>query len=203
MMRRDFKSSLWRRLRGEQGGAALTEFGLIAPVLFMMLFGIFDVAHTIYTTSMVNGAMQRAARDLTIEGATLREAQVDQRVINQVRTVVPANATVTLKKMSYFDFNDVGQPEPFTDTNGDGKCNNGEPYEDINRNGQWDADRGSASVGGARDVMLYTVTASYKRLFPIAGFVGLDPNVSIQGTTVLRNQPFDQQDRTTQVRNCP
>jgi hypothetical protein len=195
--------SLWNRLRHEEGGATLAEFGLVAPVLFMMLFGIFDVAHNIYTTSMVNGAMQRAARDMTIEGATLREAQVDQRVIQQVRTVVPVDADVDLEKLSYFDFNDVGQPEPFTDTNGDGRCNNGEPYEDINRNGQWDADRGAERIGGARDVVLYTVTVTYKRLFPIYSFIGLPQTASVKGTTVLRNQPFDQQDRTTQVRNCP
>jgi Flp pilus assembly pilin Flp len=202
ILRSSLRPSLWRRLRRDRDGATLAEFGLIAPVLFMMLFGIFDVAHTIYTTSMVNGAMQRAARDLTIEGAALRETQVDQRVIEQVRTVVPANADVDLKKLSYFDFNDVGQPEPFSDTNNDGICNNGEPYEDINRNGQWDADRGAERVGGARDVVLYTVTVTYRRLFPIAAFVGLNPNTTVEGTTVLRNQPFDQQDRTTQVRNC-
>jgi Flp pilus assembly protein TadG len=196
------RPSLWRRLRRERDGATLAEFGLIAPVLFMMLFGIFDLAHTIYTTSMVNGAMQRAARDMTIEGATLREAQVDQRVINEVRTVVPANATVTLKKLSYFDFNDVGQPEPFTDTNNDGICNNGEPFQDTNRNGQWDANRGAVGIGGARDVVLYTVTVSYRRLFPIYALIGMPQNATVEGTTVLRNQPFDQQDRTTQLRNC-
>lgn len=206
MMRPQLLSSARSLLRGDLGrdqkGATLAEFGLVAPILFMMLFGIFDVAHTIYTTSVVNGAMQRAARDMTIEGATLREAQADQRVIDQVRSVVPAGATITLKKLSYFDFNDVGQPEPFTDINNDGICNNGEPYEDTNRNGQWDANRGAAGVGGARDVVLYTVTVTYKRLFPIYNFIGLPQNASVEGTTVLRNQPFDQQDRSTQIRNC-
>jgi Flp pilus assembly protein TadG len=187
----------------EQRGATLTEFGLVAPVLFMMLMGIFDMAHGVYTTAQVNGAMQAAARSLTIEGATQRETQLDQAVINQVRAVVPNNATVTLTKQTYADFNDVGRPEDFTDSNNDGVCNGGEPFVDVNANGRWDADRGKIGLGGARDVMLYTVTASYPRLFPIYKFIGMPQNATITGSTVLRNQPFDEQTRTTTTRNCP
>jgi len=191
-----------RRLQREQDGATLTEFGLVAPILFLMLTGIFDMAHGVYTTALVNGAMQAAARDLTIEGATLRETQLDQKVLNQVRAVVPAKATVTLGKKTYAEFNDVGRPEDFTDTNNDGICNNGEPFVDVNGNSQWDADRGKAGLGGARDVMLYTVRVNYPRLFPIYKFIGLPQNATISGSTVLRNQPFDEQTRTTTTRNC-
>jgi Flp pilus assembly protein TadG len=194
---------LLRRLKRDQNGATLTEFGLVAPVLFMMLMGIFDMAHGVYTTAMVNGAMQAAARNLTIEGATLREATVDANVINQVRAVVPTNATITLSKLSHFDFTDVNQPEDFTDTNGDGICNAGEPYVDVNGNNTWDPSRGATGIGGARDVVLYTATVTYPRLFPIYKFVGLPQNATISGSTVLRNQPFDEQTRTTTTRNCP
>ncbi|MFL0672629.1 MAG: TadE/TadG family type IV pilus assembly protein [Erythrobacter sp.] len=196
--------SLRRRLRRDQNGATLTEFGLIAPVLFMMLMGIFDMAHGVYTAAMVNGAMQAAARNLTIEGAALREATVDQNVINQVRSVVPSNATITLSKLSHFDFTDVNQPEEFTDTNGDGTCNAGEPYVDANGNNTWDLTRGATGVGGARDVVLYTATVTYPRLFPIYNFIGLPQNATVSGSTVLRNQPFDEQpSRNTTTRNCP
>lgn len=195
---------LLRRLRRDRSGATLTEFGLIAPVLFMMLMGIFDMAHGVYSTAMVNGAMQAAARNMTIEGAATREATVDQNVINQVRAVVPSNATITLTKFSHFDFTDVNEPENFTDTNGDGQCNAGEPYVDANDNGQWDPTRGATGIGGARDVVLYTVTVTYPRLFPIYGFIGLPQDARISGSTVLRNQPFDEQAaRRTTTRNCP
>ncbi|MFN3988814.1 MAG: TadE/TadG family type IV pilus assembly protein [Erythrobacter sp.] len=196
-------SRLARRIKREEDGVTLTEFGLVAPILFLMLTGIFDMAHGVYTTALVNGAMQAAARDLTIEGATLRETQLDQNVLDQVRAVVPNNATVTLGKKTYAEFNDVGRPEDFTDTNNDGICNNGEPFVDVNGNNQWDADRGRAGLGGARDVMLYTVRVSYPRLFPIYNFIGLPQNATISGSTVLRNQPFDEQTRTSTVRNCP
>lgn len=197
------RTSVAARLARDSQGVTLTEFGLISPVLFMMIMGIFDVAHTVYTASMVDGAMQSAARAMTIEGAALREAQIDARVIAQVRNVVPSTADITLDKQYYDDFSDVNVPEEFTDTNGDGICNDGESYVDTNNNNQWDANRGSAGIGGARDVVLYTVTVSYPRLFPIYNMVGMSQNATITGSTVLRNQPYDEQNRVAQIRTCP
>ncbi len=198
-----FSARLLRRLQRDESAVTLVEFGIISPVLFLMIMGLFDMSHVVYTTSLVDGAMQRAARDLTIEGASVREAQIDARVLEQVRAVVPTNATITLEKLSYSDFNAVGTPEEFTDTNKDGRCNNGEPYADANRNGRWDADRGAAGIGGARDVMLYNVRVSYPRVFPMYGVVGMSQNATVQGSTVLRNQPYDAQNRSVQTRNCP
>lgn len=193
---------LLRRLAGDREGVTAVEFGLISPVLFMMLMGIFDMAHGVYSNAMVSGAMQSAARNMTIEGALLREAAVDQRVIADVRAVVPTNATITLNKQKFFDFNDVNRPEDFTDTNNDGVCNNGEPFVDVNGNNQWDANRGANGIGGARDVVVYTVTVTYPRLFPIYGFIGISQDATVRASTVLRNQPFDEQSRTVTTRNC-
>lgn len=179
------------------------EFALVAPVLIVMVMGLFDVAHTQYTSSMLNGAMQKAGRDLTLENANSQQVNIDARVREQVATVMPDGATVTVEKVSHFDFADVGEPEEFTDQNGDNICNNNEPYIDHNNNGRWDADRGKDGIGGARDVVLYTTTVSYPRLFPMYGLVGLPQNVVLSSSTVLRNQPFDEQnDRVTTQRNC-
>jgi len=197
------RSRVSPRLLADDRGATLTEFGLISPVLFMMIMGIFDMAYGMYTTAMVNGAIQSAARNMTIEGATLREAQVDERLTSQVRAVVPAGATIDISKLSHFDFNDVGRAEEFTDTNGDGVCQGGESFVDVNGNDRWDANRGADGIGGARDVVLYTVTVTYERLFPIYNFIGIPNEATITGSTVLRNQPFDEQNRVTRTGNCP
>ncbi len=191
------------RLRRDERGATLTEFGLVAPILILMLMGIFDMAHSQYTAAQINGAMQKAGRDLTLESAGSQQSAIDQRVIDQVKTVVPNNATVTLEKLSHFDFSDVGEAEEFTDNDSDGICNNGEPFEDANDNGQWDANRGSSGIGGARDAVLYEATVEWPRLFPVAGLIGMSENMTLKSSTVLRNQPYDQQDRGTNVRNCP
>ena len=50
------------RLRRDETAATLTEFGFVGPILIMMIIGIFDVAHTQYTSAIVNGAMQKAGR---------------------------------------------------------------------------------------------------------------------------------------------
>ncbi|WP_298466564.1 TadE/TadG family type IV pilus assembly protein [uncultured Erythrobacter sp.] len=192
-----------QRLRRDESGATLTEFGLVAPILILMLMGIFDMAHSQYTAAQINGAMQKAGRDLTLESAGSQQGTIDQRVIDQVKTVVPNNATVTLEKLSHFDFSDVGEAEDFTDNNGDLICNDGEPFEDSNGNGQWDANRGSSGVGGARDAVLYKATVEWPRLFPVAGLIGMSDNMTLTSSTVLRNQPYDQQNRVIEVGNCP
>ena len=42
------------------------------------------------------------------------------------------------------------KPEEFTDTNGNGTCDDGEPFEDVNDNGTWDADGGDVGQPGRR-----------------------------------------------------
>lgn len=192
-----------QRLVSDNRGVTAVEFALVAPVLCVMLLGVCDIAHTQYTSSMLNGAMQKAARDVTLENANSRLVNIDARVRAQVETVMPNNATITVEQLSHFDFADVAEAEEFTDQNGDDICNNNEPFIDSNRNGSWDADRGEDGIGGARDVVLYTTTVTYPRLFPMHGLIGLRPNVELSASTVLRRQPFDEQRaRSTTPGNC-
>lgn len=191
-----------RQLRRDKDGATLVEFGFVAPVLVLMIMGLFDMAHTQYTSALINGAMQKAGRDLTLESAGSRESAIDARVVQGVSAVVPQNATVTLEKLSHFDFEDIGEAEEFTDDDGDGVCNNNEVFVDANNNGQWDGNRGAIGIGGARDAVLYTAVVSYPRLFPMYGLAGLPQNVELRATTVLRNQPYAQQNKTFVTGNC-
>lgn len=195
---------LLRRLIADREGTTLTEFAFVGPVLFLMIFGMFDMTHTQYTSSVLYGAVQKAGRDLTLENAGSRQSVVDDRVRDQIATVMPPGAQVTFEKLSHFDFADVREPEPFTDTNNDGTCNFNEPYIDMNDNGGWDADRGKDGLGGARDAVLYTAIVTYPRLFPLFTMTGMPRNVRLEASTVLRNQPFDEQNsRTDTPRNCP
>ena len=80
----------------------------------------------------------------------------------------------------------------------------GEPFEDANGNGQWDADRGRSGFGGARDAVLYSVNVEYDRFFPIARFIGVSETMDMTVSTVLRNQPYGLQDSgAPAVGNCP
>lgn len=190
-----------RRLKRDARGAAAVEFALVAPALLLTIMGIFDLSYNIYTNTMVQGAIQRAARDSSVEGAETRLAQIDQEVTSAVRAVVP-NAAIDFSRRAYASFSDVARAEDFSDSDANGSCDNGEPFEDANRNGLWDTDRGAIGLGGARDAVLYTVTVTYPRGFPMAGLIGLPDTVVTDATTVLRNQPYTLQDNEPAVGEC-
>lgn len=181
---------LLQQIRQNSAGVTAVEFALVTPVLLMMTFGIFDLGHNMYTHSMLQGAVQQAARKATIEGAGAYSDELDALVTQAVHSVSPY-ATLTFDRRAYANFSEVSQPEDYTDLDGDSTCNNGEPYEDANGSGTWDADRGVEGQGGARDAVLYTVTISYRRLFPVAQFIpGQTEDFTMQAKAVLRNQPY-------------
>lgn len=188
-------------LAADRRGVTTVEFALIAPALLMVLLGVFDIGYNIYAASVLNGATQKAARDSTIEGAETKGLAIDDKVSEAVHNVVPG-AEVTFARTAYRDYSDIHQPEDFTDVDSDGTCDKGEPFEDANGNGVWDTDRGTDSMGSARDAVLYTVTMSYPRAFPLMHLLGFPETVTAQTQTVLRNQPYATQDRTVKVGQC-
>ena len=190
-----------RRLHENASGVAAVEFAMVAPALLLTIMGIFDLGYNIYANTMVQGAIQHAARDSTIEGSDLRLADIDARVSRAVHNVVP-RATIAFSRKAYANFSDVSRAEDYTDSDGNGVCDNGEPFEDANRNGTWDDDRGANGQGGARDAVLYSVTVTYSRGFPMASLIGLPDTVTTEAATVLRNQPYKLQDNKPAVGKC-
>jgi hypothetical protein len=195
---------LLRRLARQQGGSAVTEFGLIAPVFFMLLMGIYDITHMVYARSVFDGAVERAAREASLETADTEAA--DQMVEDSIRPVLP-DVVLTTERKSYFDFADIERPEQWTDNKGkdssgvlidypglnNGICDYGEPYVDENRSGDWDADIGVSGNGGAGDVIMYTVTASYTPLFKVPFMPSAWNTRSMTATAIKKNQPFANQ----------
>ncbi len=188
-------------LAGDTEGAAAVELALISPVMVLVLMGLFDMGYSLYASVMLQGALQGAARASTVEGANLTLSSIDQVVEDQVLRVVP-NADMVFTRKSYSNFSDVGLPEDYTDTNDNGACDAGEPYEDANGSGTWDQDRGASGLGGARDAVLYTVRMTYRRPFPMASLLGLSENITNEASTVLRNQPYDLQKSVAKLGNC-
>ena len=174
----------------DRKGVTAVEFALITPVLLIAMMGVFDLGYNMYATNMLQGAIQKAARDSSLEGGGA--AALDAKVAEAVRDIVP-DATLAYTRTAYASFSDVRQPEDFTDIDGDGVCNNGEPFEDVNGNANWDADRGAVGQGGARDAVLYEVRISYLRAFPVANLMGQSNTFSTVAKTVLRNQPYSLQ----------
>lgn len=186
-------ANLIKRLRRDQDGVSVVEFALLAPVLMTLLMGLLDLAYNMYTAQMLQGAIQNAARQSTIEGASGREAAIDAAVTTAVQAIAP-NATLSFDRKSYSSFSEAGRPEDYVDQNTNGTCDNGELFEDANGNGTWDTDTGTTGFGGARDAVVYGVTVTYERPFPVFAFIpGQTSTYTLNTSTILRNQPFGAQ----------
>ena len=184
------RSRFPRLLRDMRGVTAL-EFAFILPPFLFLLMGGSEVVYQVYVQSILDGALQKAARDSAIEGGAANAATFDQQVWAMVKIVAP-DATYQASRKSYSTFQSI-KPEEFVDKNADNICNNGENFTDINGNGTWDLDPGVTGQGGAEDVTQYTMTVTYPRLFPVARLMGWPSTMSIASTTLLKNQPYDSQ----------
>ena len=191
------------RLLVDSRGVTIVEFAIVAPVFFMLLFGIFDVGHSAYVRSVLQGAVQDGGRDAGLETGKVQLSVIDRYVEDQVRPLVGSAAEFDFDRLNYGNFNDVGRPEDFDDENGNNVFDEDEEcFIDANANNRWDADMGADGLGGANDVVLYRVTVTYDRVFPLWRFIGGSEETSISAMTVLRNQPFATQAvRTRQI--CP
>lgn len=193
-------------LRHERG-ATLVEFGLLMPVMGLLLVGAFDLGHTLYMRSVLQGAVQKASRDSGLQSGLVsaNQAALDARVRSQVQQLAN-HANVEIKRRSYRSFSKAAaaQAEPHTDTNKNGLCDNEEPFEDQNGNGVRDSDGGNSGQGGAKDSVLYSVTVTYARLFPVHKFIGGSGTTTVKAVTVVNNQPYgDQGVDTPKVGKCP
>jgi len=184
------------RLARDQSGATIVEFGLISTVLVTTLLGFMDLGHSLYVQSVLQGAVQKSARDATLESGKLELQQwaLDDAVRERVQHLA-ARSTVTFSRRYFRDFTKAAQAtaEPYQDINANGRCDNDEPFQDNNNNTVWDRDGGDDGQGGAKDDVVYTVRITYPRLLPIAKLVGLSENVTVEARTVLENQPFGEQ----------
>lgn len=188
-------------------GATVIEFALVAPVLAMLLLGAFDIGHMLYVESSLQGVVQKAARDSSLESGTDAEVMqaLDQQVTDQVLTLAPGGE-VAITRRFYRNYATAAakKAETFTDTNNNGTCDAGEPYEDANLNSTWDLDGSNAGQGGAKDATVYTATVRYPKLFPFWKLVGGSERAAASATTVLRNQPYGDQGSygSVVVRQC-
>ncbi len=181
-------------------GAAMIEFAIVAPVLLLMIVGGLGIGHTLYVKSVLDGEMQKAARDTSLEDAAgdARREAIQDRVRAQVRKVIN-NATIDFELSSFHDYrNAENRVEEYTDGNHDGKCNNGETYVDANNNGNWDVKGGSNSIGGSKDVVLLTAKVSYPTFLPYGQSSGM---MKVASSTLLRNQPSNDQ-AAAPMRTC-
>lgn len=189
---------------GNRSGTAAMEFGLVAPIMVMLMMGLGELLYGTYVNAILLGAVQKAGRDATLQGNAFATTSIDNLVMNRVKEVAP-NATYVSVRENYTTFSNVDKPEPHTDKPGGtaGQYDVGECFSDTNGDGNWDADGSKTGVGGANDVAQYSIAVTYPHVFPVAKLLGWGNTQTITGQTILKNQPYAAQASTTVQTICP
>lgn len=184
-------------LPSNERGAAAMEFALIAPIFATLLMGTADIAHTLYMQSVLQGTLQNAAREGTLEtsGTTANQNAIDARIRTAVKklntSMADSNIAITRRYYKTFSTAAAAQAETLTnDVNHNNLCDVGDQYTDANNNGVWDSDGGNGGQGGARDIVVYNVAVTYNHMFPLWKIVGAPGSTTIKATTVMANQPY-------------
>jgi len=188
-------AALARRLRGDIRGVTIVEFAIILPAMLTLICGAIEMGHMILARVVLEGAVTEAARQATASlesGEPQRDTVMRNSIIRSMSDFPTApGQSITITATVYRDFS-TAFPETFTDTNGNGKYDVGEPYVDRNKNSVWDSATpvASSTLGGPGDVVSYTVRFPKGVLFGFVGdAIGLRSGViPLSASTVVRNE---------------
>lgn len=184
---------LRRFLRCRKGVSAL-EFALVAPIMLLAITGIIDLMLVMFVTALMEGGLRDASRlgrtGFAPAGTTREQAILDKIAKATIGLVDINKATVTT--LEYQDFGSIGQPEVYTDVDGDSQYDAGEPWVDKNGNGTWDADQGLAGIGSSSTIVLYKVRYNWRLLTPLLPtFLPNGYNFPIEVSVAVRNEPWN------------
>ena len=181
---------MWWRLRTACSGASALEFGILAAPLTVLLVGFFELAIVAFISAALEGAALQASRFGTT-GSDPAGASRAERVRNviEARTLgILDPQELNIETLVYDEFANIGEPEPYTDANGNGQYDDGEAYTDVNGNGQWDNDMGAAGLGGPDAIVVYHVTYVWPPITPL--MQPLLGRIELSTTVPVRNEPF-------------
>lgn len=189
------------RFWSDRNGVTAMEFAFVAPVLVLFMMGTIEASLLMFVQNILESATFNASRlgktGYATPGET-REDTIRAMIDDRAQGLLDADL-IDIDAMAYGGgFGNIDQPEPFTDSNGNGVKDPAEPYIDSNGNGSWDADMGLAGLGVAGDVVVYTVRYPWELITPIASaFFGDDdldaddpPIITLTARAVVRNEPF-------------
>ncbi|MCG8505094.1 MAG: pilus assembly protein [Sphingomonadales bacterium] len=181
-------------LRRSESGVSAVEFGLGAPVLFLVLVAVSEIGALMFASAALEGAVREATREIITGYAPAGVSRSDYilQVAKGRMFNLAAPGTEDISSRVYGDFSDIGEPEPYSDTNDNGEYDPGECFVDINGNVKWDADMAIAGLGNSGDVVVYTLTFQRSLMTGLfARAVGLDGNVTLSASTAVKNEPYN------------
>lgn len=183
---------LFKRVGANRDGVAMVEFALVAPVFILLLLGSFELGAVMLTSTLMEGALRDASR----YGITGQEDDGADRLA-KIREIISERtlglvdmATAKIDVLVYPGFGDIGKPESYVDSNGNGTYDSGEAFTDSNGNGVWDADSGSPGAGGSGDIVLYRVKYGWPIITPLFSSVMGKNTLSLTASLAVRNEPW-------------
>jgi Flp pilus assembly protein TadG len=184
------RSRRWRAALGERG-TAMIEFAILAPIFIALLGAIMEFSGIMFVQTLLEGSAREASR-YGITGSTVTGVSRADEILDIVRKntygIIDLD-NLDIETLVYHSFADIGQPEPYTDSNGNGTYDVGEPFTDVNGNGTWDPDMGAAGLGGPGDIVLYRMSYDWHIMIPIFRPIFGD-SVRLQATVAVRNEPY-------------
>lgn len=192
---------MMRALLKDEQGATVLEFAFILLPMCVLLIGGLDLGYQSYARTMMQAALNDAARRATVENPQFSasgettEAKIEA-MIGEMVGHIAVDAEINVTRQSYFEFSDVGNSEKLmTDHNDNGEYDeeDGDCWEDANYNGQYDVDAGITGGGNANDVVFYSAAIAMPRLFPTDAFLPLPDTIEMTLETAVRNQPYGNQ----------
>jgi Flp pilus assembly pilin Flp len=185
--------AILRKFQREERGVTAIEFAVIAPVLMLLIFGIIEFALIMTLYNVMEGATSISARlgktGFTAPGVTRAQTILDS-ITDRAGTLIDKDKLIVTSKF-YKQYDQINDPEPYSDSNSNSNYDMGEPYTDINGNGAWDVDMGSSGYGSAGDVVVYKASYPWPIATPIMReLIGVSGNFIITTHAVVKNEPY-------------
>ncbi len=185
---------LIKRLVNAEQGAFVIEYALLVPVFLTLTLGSMEIGRMLMVNAALEGAVTESSRVAITgnipDGYETVDAYI-QDFIKENLNDVGIDAGVEISMKVYDSFSDIGEQEPFTDTDGDLVCNNGEFFTDVNGNGAWDVDMGSDGTGGEENIMLMEIAVDLP--YMTGGFIEAfshESSINLSASTAVRNEPY-------------
>ncbi|MEM7222692.1 MAG: TadE/TadG family type IV pilus assembly protein [Pseudomonadota bacterium] len=184
-----------RRFGACREGAAVVEFAFVIPLLLTFIVGIMELARITLVISLLEGGLREASRfgitGLEADDNATREQQILGLINHHGAGLFQVDQS-NLSTLIYPNFALIGDPEPYTDSNGNGTYDAGEPFTDINCNSKWDPDMGRAGLGVGGEIVLYKIDYPLDLMLGFLGdAIGDDGKLDLEASVAVRNEPFE------------
>jgi hypothetical protein len=174
-------------------GTTALEFALVAPLVILLGIATVEFGYILTVQNLLELAARKASRT-GVTGTTPSNVQAREEMLRALVVdtglglIDPARLAIGIT--AYERSDGMGQPEPCMDINANRVCDPGEPFTDVNGNGQWDADQGKASPGAGGQVVIYTLTYTNVPLTGMVATLMSASSLTSSARVVVRNEPF-------------